>query len=121
VISRPAVVVGLWIGANLLLMAMLIGFGENAFAIALYAASALPISLFALAVWRGSGRNQAAGDHFRLSGGSDAVPWLALGIGVAALALIFGEWLVGFGAVLFGVGIARSIRAARSRPAGHRR
>lgn len=85
---RPAVVVLGWLAANVVLIAVLFGFGESLVAELLYLCSSVPVLVFALAV----------GLHKRGEGEVEKQIPLPPGPGYAAVA--------GIGSLLIGLGLA---------------
>jgi hypothetical protein len=111
---RPAAIVAVWTGANLVLAAMLPAFHEFALAIVLYFAAAVPALLFAGALWRIHGRNPRPDERFTLYSGTDWIPPLAFGCAVIGVGLIFGVAVIAFGAVILAVSVTMLLRASRS-------
>jgi hypothetical protein len=109
---QPALVVAGWVAGNAALAGLLAGFGETAFAVALYAASAALPALVALAVWGVPAANSA--DEFTLGGGSAWVLPAALGLVLVGLGAVLGIWFVLVGAAVVLFSLVRLLRAGVS-------
>jgi hypothetical protein len=116
---KPALVVAGWVAGNAALAGMLGGFGETAFAVALYATSAALPALFALAVWGGTPRNSQ--DEFSLGRGSAWVLPAASGLVLIGIGGFFGIWFIIIGAAVVLLSLIRLLRADRAKEAteGH--
>jgi hypothetical protein len=107
--SAPAVVAG-WGLMNVVFVAMLAGFGEQAAAIALYASVAAVVQIFALGVWIGA-RRRARRRTWRRAADGDSVLILAAGVLVAGLGLAFAWYLALLAIPIIALAGAREITA----------
>jgi hypothetical protein len=110
--GRPALLVAGWTAANLVLAAILAGFGDIALAVVLYFVSAVPAFGYAIAVWRIRGANDEAVHRFRLGAGSDWIPVIAFGLTLVGAGVIFGAALLAVGAVITVLALLLFVRAS---------
>jgi Na+-transporting methylmalonyl-CoA/oxaloacetate decarboxylase gamma subunit len=85
--------VAVWGAANGVLLAVLIGYGENSFAIALYAAVVALLELIALVAWLSMVRNPEAGERSPAGLRSDAALVTAIGVGFVGVGYVYKWWM----------------------------
>lgn len=96
----PATVVTAWGLLNVVLILVLLGFGDAAVAEIVYPSAALIIFTFALVVLL-SGHGRASPERvIRLPGGLRYVVWLAVAAFLCGLGIIFAGWIVAVGVVV---------------------
>lgn len=119
---KSAAVVAGWFAGNAVLAALLPVFGEQAFAVALYAsATALPAATAVLVLVH-PGRNAEAERTFTLNGQSIWVVPAALGLVLVGVGSFAGIWLVYIGAILVVGSCVQLVRgSARVREVRHGR
>jgi formate hydrogenlyase subunit 3/multisubunit Na+/H+ antiporter MnhD subunit len=117
-----ATVMACWLAGNAVLVGALPAFGENAFAVTLYATSIALPTVFAAAVWAAPAANPDAALRFAISPGR-WVPPAALGVVLIGVGSIFGIWFIIIGAATVLVCLYRlRVESVRRRaPADHGR
>ena len=90
---RPAVVVLGWLAANVVLIAVLFGFGEGLVGELVYLCSSLPILGFALAVGWGTRGEEGAPDYLTLPPGTGYCAAAAVGSLIFGLGFVYATWI----------------------------
>jgi hypothetical protein len=110
---RPAVVVLGWFAANVVLIAVLFGFGESLVGELLYACSSVPLLLFALAVGWGNRGEGEVGEQIPVPSGTGYSAIAAVGSLLIGIGVVFAYWIAIVGALLAGWA---GMRLWRTRP-----
>jgi hypothetical protein len=114
--AKAAAVVAGWFAGNVVLLVILVAFGESPFALILYgAATAVPGAAAAL-VLAAPARNGNAQEEFTL--GHDAI-WVlpaALGLVLVGIGSLMGTWFIIIGALMVLYSCYRLLRPAARRP-----
>ncbi len=94
---KPSWVVAGWTTANALLMFLLIGLGGTAWAILIYAVSAVPMYGFAGLVWWNTRKHGDTAGSFHLSDRVGVDVLAGVGIVLVGLGLVYADWIMIFG------------------------
>jgi hypothetical protein len=114
---RPSVIVLGWLGANVILIAVLFGFGESLVGELLYLCSAVPVLAFAIALgWRNRGE-RSLNTPIPLPFGTGYAAVAAIGALLLGLGLIFATWIAILGGLLLAWVVLQLWRAPRPRAA----
>jgi hypothetical protein len=97
---KPVTVVVGWMLANLVLAGLLVAFRASAFEFVLYFASAAPITVLSVVLWRLAAEEGYQPDRLVLPGRSGPVVVVSAAVTVIGLGLIFGPWLSMIGTLL---------------------
>lgn len=110
--STPARVVALWGVFNVVLVAVLIGFGEQPTVIAIYASAAGLVEIIAALVWAGA-RRQERRTRWPQAPDGDSVVIFAAGVVLAGIGVCFYPYLAILAVVPFTLAALREISARR--------
>ena len=110
---RPSAVVLGWLAANIVLTAVLFGFGESLVAELLYLCSSLPVLVFALAVGWGNHGEGGVRAQIPLPCGTGYAAGAAIGGLLVGIGLIFAYWITIIGGLMV---VWSALRLWRARP-----
>lgn len=113
---RPSAVALGWLAGNIVLVAVLFGFGESLVGELIYLCSSVPVLAFALAVGRGNRGEDGAREHIPLPTGTGYVAVAAIGSLLIGLGLIFAIWIVIVGGLLVAWAAVHLWRARQEAP-----
>ena len=110
--STPARVVALWGVFNVVLVAVLIGFGEQPTVIAIYASAAALVEVIAVLVWVGA-RRQERRTRWPQAPDGDSVVIFAAGVVLAGIGVCFYPYLAILAIAPFGMALLTEMSGRR--------